>query len=520
MDIEQRVGDDIMKFRTKYIKLIESAFQKSWSKETCYPKLQKKWSPQNPALGQCAISALIIQDYFGGDLLYCKHLKHFWNKLPNGQEIDLTKSQFPDNTKICVDKVITGEPTPEYKHNSKSLTLERYAKLKRMVEEHINLNIKQNHWIYLLSSNYTKEYILDILETMFLPAGSIQYFRYQLRWLDDDLRKLLPKEGEKINRIFKNKEIIICYLYQVFKEKKSEETEWIYVYPIRKGILLDAYKSGDDDSDIAYFYFKLDDFILYAGQDYRFIMKEVIGDYYNKKYAFFSFSLNQSFFTKKEYSKSAFYKICEAFNIKHFTSPDKKRKYFPLFCYMDGIKDSKGNIIKPKYHPLIHKNYYKIKECQYYLFEFNTYLARKQKAISIEANLMCNPKIFSSPVDYKKIDISSRYDKGSWIIASSFIDKNIWTTIKFETKPSNHSNKKNRNFEFLNVSTNFLLNIKRRFWYRFIDILSEIFLVIGSGSIAVKVAAGPEKMTWWYWITISGYLGWVIVKLCIKLWRG
>jgi len=48
-------------------------FKKCWSKETSYPSAKKDWSSKNPSLGQCAVAPLIIQDIFGGDLLYCKH---------------------------------------------------------------------------------------------------------------------------------------------------------------------------------------------------------------------------------------------------------------------------------------------------------------------------------------------------------------------------------------------------------------------------------------------------------------
>jgi hypothetical protein len=54
------------------------------------------WSASNPAVGQCAVTALIVQDYFGGELLRgcTEGGTHYWNRLPNGQEIDLTAEQF------------------------------------------------------------------------------------------------------------------------------------------------------------------------------------------------------------------------------------------------------------------------------------------------------------------------------------------------------------------------------------------------------------------------------------------
>ena len=43
-----------------------SALQSCWSKETCAPRYREEWSESNPTLGQCSITAFLIQDIFGG----------------------------------------------------------------------------------------------------------------------------------------------------------------------------------------------------------------------------------------------------------------------------------------------------------------------------------------------------------------------------------------------------------------------------------------------------------------------
>jgi hypothetical protein len=56
-----------------------------------------EWSEMVPDLGQCAVTALVIQDYFGGSLLRCPFPpdgSHYWNLLSDGQEIDFTRGQF------------------------------------------------------------------------------------------------------------------------------------------------------------------------------------------------------------------------------------------------------------------------------------------------------------------------------------------------------------------------------------------------------------------------------------------
>jgi hypothetical protein len=65
------------------------------------------WAPERPSYGQCAVSALVIQDIFGGELMRGEFDggSHYWNRLCNGFEIDLTRSQFdrvPDFRDIAV----------------------------------------------------------------------------------------------------------------------------------------------------------------------------------------------------------------------------------------------------------------------------------------------------------------------------------------------------------------------------------------------------------------------------------
>ena len=37
-----------------------------WTAETCAPRLRGDWSPENKTLGQCSITAFLVQDIFGG----------------------------------------------------------------------------------------------------------------------------------------------------------------------------------------------------------------------------------------------------------------------------------------------------------------------------------------------------------------------------------------------------------------------------------------------------------------------
>lgn len=122
-----------MSYCSDILPKLQAALERSWNKETCYPPIQEEWTKENPAFGQCAVTALIVQDFFGGDILFCHHQNHCWNKLPDGMEIDLTRSQFPSDIIICSDGIMDRQ---EFLYGEEALnakTLVRYLDLKRKV---------------------------------------------------------------------------------------------------------------------------------------------------------------------------------------------------------------------------------------------------------------------------------------------------------------------------------------------------------------------------------------------------
>ena len=67
-----------------------------WSKETSYPSCQADWVKDDPSFGQCAITAMLVYDMFGGTIHRIRVPgggTHYFNKI-NGHYIDLTREQF------------------------------------------------------------------------------------------------------------------------------------------------------------------------------------------------------------------------------------------------------------------------------------------------------------------------------------------------------------------------------------------------------------------------------------------
>ncbi len=69
-----------------------------WCADTCAPRLREGWSPENKTLGQCSITAFLIQDIFGGKvrgILRPGGNYHCFNEV-EGCVFDLTSEQFGD----------------------------------------------------------------------------------------------------------------------------------------------------------------------------------------------------------------------------------------------------------------------------------------------------------------------------------------------------------------------------------------------------------------------------------------
>ena len=83
---------------SKYDKFIE-ALNASWSKDTAYRKDADNWTPQNPALGQCAITALLFNELYGGKIYSGESdtgIVHYWIR-KFGKKYDFTKQQFNED---------------------------------------------------------------------------------------------------------------------------------------------------------------------------------------------------------------------------------------------------------------------------------------------------------------------------------------------------------------------------------------------------------------------------------------
>jgi hypothetical protein len=80
---------------------VARCLRKSWSLATAC-----QWTEKNPAAGQCNVTALLVHELFGGELLKTRLPEgdHFYNRI-DGQRYDFTESQF--SQPICYSDTLT-----------------------------------------------------------------------------------------------------------------------------------------------------------------------------------------------------------------------------------------------------------------------------------------------------------------------------------------------------------------------------------------------------------------------------
>ena len=110
-------------------------FSEIWCRETCAPRMREQWTTENKTLGQCSITAFLVQDLFGGKV-YGIPLEdgnfHCYNVV-DGWRFDLTSEQFPEEL-LYEDRYEQSRDV----HFQKEEKRQRYELLKKAFEEKIH----------------------------------------------------------------------------------------------------------------------------------------------------------------------------------------------------------------------------------------------------------------------------------------------------------------------------------------------------------------------------------------------
>jgi hypothetical protein len=91
----------------KSLAQVAEAIMSSWGPETMYATDEPSRNPGSRSRSQCGTTALVLQDWLGGKVLVADAFRddkrvgvHYWNRLPSGEEVDLTCDQFLPNESV------------------------------------------------------------------------------------------------------------------------------------------------------------------------------------------------------------------------------------------------------------------------------------------------------------------------------------------------------------------------------------------------------------------------------------
>jgi hypothetical protein len=101
------------------LEVLRPVLRAGWGVDTCDPGDVRDWHVGNAARGQCGVTALIVQDLLGGELILgevfagdAKVGHHYWNRLVDGREVDLTAEQFDPQEVVVGGQVQHRPPGP------------------------------------------------------------------------------------------------------------------------------------------------------------------------------------------------------------------------------------------------------------------------------------------------------------------------------------------------------------------------------------------------------------------------
>ena len=104
---------------------IADAIRISWSPDTAFAsdEFMAPTATVTPSRGQCGPTSMVLNDWLGGELIVADVLAngvevgvHYWNRLPSGLEVDLTRDQFLSHEVVSGSREVTRSPgtSPRY----------------------------------------------------------------------------------------------------------------------------------------------------------------------------------------------------------------------------------------------------------------------------------------------------------------------------------------------------------------------------------------------------------------------
>jgi len=121
---------------------LQTALEQSWTKETS--STPDDWIETQASRGKCVPTALVAQDYLGGELQKLvtifngREESHYRNILIDGSIFDACRSQYPENQDLQISQVALKDfNSVREKRLNEPDTVRRYELLRARVEQHL-----------------------------------------------------------------------------------------------------------------------------------------------------------------------------------------------------------------------------------------------------------------------------------------------------------------------------------------------------------------------------------------------
>jgi len=400
------------------------------------------------------------------------------------------------------------------------------------IQNALSLGSEQERVIYLFSSNATQRYLIDTLQSLAFPGGYLQHYRYQLKYVEPRLRSQIPLKSESLEAPKFNSEIVVCYLYQ---QLDAQDGRWKMkaVYPARRGVLLHCHRTGEHDTDIAHFYFQLNQCFDYRDSHTREglegALQSALGrDYLDKSLYVRSGRQIESPISDSSTEETATHSFGFLVKPSHWASPDGKTQYFPSILYVHGLVRTQHQRRFPRRKNLrtplelsvdesTLKSFYKLQEGNRYVFEVSYYFEQAPGTNS-QMKMNLTEEHFISPSE-NVVHVSSRYDEESLLVLPrSLTEKETWSTIELTTdiKPPSAFEGEASNFE-----SSFPVLITRRMLWRRVFALADL---LSDGSLAVATYSATlftvKQESYLLLPAGIGLAVWALLKVPVRLWKG
>jgi len=377
--------------------------------------------------------------------------------------------------------------------------------------------------LYLMTSNAEEEYMADGFECLGLPRGFVVHFRYRLQWVDMALTGLLDHEGRKLGASLRKLPVVVSYLCQRWSSEGG--WNWERVYPLRLGRLVSAFKSGDDEEDIAHFYFELGDFVggNESGSEHDELPgfgKPLAAARGSGKYAFLGEQSSDDNTSLKS-DESAFRQLAEAIRPEHLIlakETDLGSRVVPLFCFIEGIRQAKGRhrpVLKPRFDGATLRAYYELAEGTRYALDVcfhvpvslrgskgELLLEEKGDALSIAC---ANP-----------IPVESRYDKDSWLVIPKLLEREMWSHMVVSSRVliagADGASTKALVLRF-HAPIKITPRRARRVLVQLVDVVGGVAFAAATALVALSdTAVVPDR---WPFLAVALYIAWMLTKLVL-----